>query len=131
MSAELQRLFPDGLKATDSERFKPRQPPAIPFLLKALPSSSELGDDTTIKTITVELNNKTTTKVEPYIFKDVESFLAYQAEHDYIFPQQGARVNWDKLEKIRVNTLTKLGAISANTINKEEKAARKKHEDLR
>ena len=87
MSAELRRLFPQGLKATDCERFKPRQPPAIPFLLKALPSSSELGDDTTIKTITVELDSKTTTKVEPYVLKDVESFLAYQAEHEYILSQ--------------------------------------------
>ena len=52
-----------------------------------------MGDDTSIKTITVELNAKTTTKVVPYTFKCVESFLAYQAEHDYILAQQGARVN--------------------------------------
>ena len=44
---------------------------------------------------------------------------------------QGARVHWDKLEKILQDTLTKLSAISANTINKEEKAARKKHKELR
>jgi hypothetical protein len=130
MSAELVRLFPDGLKASDCERFKPRQPPAIPFLSKTLPSSVEVGDDTKTKTITVELNAKTTTKVEPYVFRDVESFLAYQAEHDYILAQQGARVNWDKLEKLRVQTLRKASAISANTINKEEKAARKKHVEL-
>ena len=90
-----------------------------------------MGDDTSIKTITVELNTKTTTKVVPYTFKCVESFLAYQAEHDYILAQQGARVNWDKMEKIRVTALRKMSAISANTINKEEKAARKKHEELR
>ena len=63
MSAKLLRLFPDGLKATDCERFKPRQPPAIPFLSKTLSSSDEVGDDTSIKTIAVELNSKTTTKV--------------------------------------------------------------------
>ena len=102
MSAKLHRLFPDGLKATDCERFRPRQPPDIPFLSKTLPSSNEVGDDTSIKTITVKLNNKTTTKVVPYTFKCVELFLAYQVEHDCILAQQGARVNWDKLEKILI-----------------------------
>ena len=131
MSAELQRLFPNGLKAADCERFKPCQPHAIPFLSKTLTPSDEVGGGTSIKTITVKLNNKTTTKLVPYTFKCVESFLAYQAEHDYILAQQGARVNWDKLEKILIDTLTKLGAISANTINKEEKSTRKKHEELR
>ena len=67
---------------------------------KTLPSSDEIGDDTKTKTITVELNAKTTTKVAPYyVFNDVESFLAYQAEHEYILAQQGARVNWDKIGK--------------------------------
>ena len=84
MSAELQRLFPDWLKTTDCERFKPRQPPAIPFISKTLPSRDEVGDGTSIKTITVELNTKTTTKVVPYTFTCVESFLGYQAEHGYI-----------------------------------------------
>ena len=130
MSAELRRLFPEGLKATDCERFKPRQQPAVPFVPMTPPSSEEGGDYHT-KTITVELNKKTTTKVIPYTFICVESFLAYQAEHEYILSQQGAKAIWAKLEKILLNAETKLSAISPNTINKEEKAARKKLKELK
>jgi hypothetical protein len=111
MSAELRRLFPDGLKATDFERFKPRQAPTIPFVSKTPPTGDEQGDDISAKTITVELNNKTTTKVLPYVFQCVESFLAFQAEHDYILAQQGAKTNWEKLHKIYTDAETKMAAI--------------------
>ncbi len=130
MSAELRRLFPEGLKATDCERFKPRQPPAIPFISKTAPASDEQGDDTSANTITVELNNKTTTKVKPYVFLCVESFLAFQAEHEYILAQQGSKINWDKLKKIFKDAETKYSAISEDTVVRAEKASRKSLKEL-
>ena len=89
MSAELRRLFPEGLKETDCERFKLWQQPVISFFPKAPPFLTDEGAEEYNKTITIELDQKTTVKVTPYNFVCVESFLAYQAEHDYILSQQG------------------------------------------
>ena len=73
MSAELHRLFPEGLKHAEAERGKPRHEPPLCFVPTKAPES-EQGDDITEKSITVELTDDTTMKVTPYTFSDVESF---------------------------------------------------------
>ena len=125
MSAELLRLFPEGMKHNEAERGKPRHDPPLRFVPTKKPDSEE-GDESYNQTITVELNLKTTQKVVPYTFVDVESFLGYQKQHEYILSQQEAKANWSKLDTIRLDTVTKLSTTSPNTINAEEKASRKK-----
>ena len=125
MSAELLRLFPEGMKHNEAERGKPRHDPPLCFIPTKKPDSKE-GDGSYNQTITVELNLKTTQKVVPYTFVDVESFLGYQKQHKYIPSQQEAKANWSKLDTIRLDTVTKLSTTSPNTINAEEKASRKK-----
>ena len=126
MSAEIRRLFPDGLKDAEAERGKPRHVPPLRFV-PAKPPENEDGEDDYNKSITVELTNKTTMKVVPYTFLDVESFLGYQKQFQYILSQQEAELNYDKYKKICDDTETKISAISENSIVTKEKAARKKH----
>ena len=124
MSAEIRRLFPEGLKDAEAERGKPRHVPPLRFV----PSKSldtEDGEDDYNKSITVELTNKTTMKVVPYTFLDVESFLGYQKQFQYILSQQEAELNYDKYKKICNDTKTKLSTISENSIVQEEKLARR------
>ena len=67
MSAELRRLFPEGLRNNEAERGKPRHEPPLRFApCKSVQPDD--GEDTNSKTITVELGQKTTMKVLPYIF---------------------------------------------------------------
>mgnify|MGYP000875615735 FL=1 len=129
MSAEIKRLIPEGLKHYEAERSKPRHDPPLRFCPSKTPENED-GDDDYNKSITVELNQKTTMKVLPYTFQDVESFLVFQKQHVYILAQQEAEPNWSKFEKILNDTVIKLTAISPNTINKTEKASRKKLEEL-
>jgi len=130
MSAEIRRLIPEGLKNNEAERGKPRHEPPLRFVPnKSL--DNEDGEDEYNKSITVELNLKTTMKVVPYAFIDVESFLGYQKQHMYILDQQEAKANWTKLETLRSDTEDKISAISSNTINAKEKATRKRHVELR
>ena len=76
MSAEIRCLIPEGLKNNKAERGKPRHKPPLCFVPnKSL--DNEDGEDEYNKSITVELNLKTTMKVVPYAFIDVESFLGY------------------------------------------------------
>ena len=106
MSAEIRRLIPEGLKNNEAERGKPRHEPPLRFVPnKSL--DNEDGEDEYNKSITVELNLKTTMKVVPYAFIDVESFLGYQKQHMSILDQQEAKANWTKLEVIRNDTKTK------------------------
>ena len=74
MSAELHRLFPEGLKHAEAEHGKPHHEPPLRFVPTKAPES-EQGDDITEKSITVELTDDTTMKVTPYTFSDVESFF--------------------------------------------------------
>ena len=83
MSADIRRLFPEGLKPSLCERGKPRHEPPLRFAPPALPSAEE-GEDDYNKTISVELSEKTTTKIVPHVFRTVEDFLVYQKQHDYV-----------------------------------------------
>ena len=125
MSAELRRLFPEGLKNNEAERGKPRHEPPLRFA----PSKSvqpDDGEDTNSKTITVELGQKTTMKVVPYVFVDVESFLAYQKQHTYILDQQDSKANWAKLASALEDTNLKICDISPNSIVPQDKTTRKR-----
>jgi len=97
MSADIRRLFPEGLKPGKCEHGKPRHEPPLSFIPPTLPASEE-GEEDYNKTITVESTAKTHTKLTPHSFQNVEDFLAYQNMHDYVLSQQGAKANWDYLE---------------------------------
>ena len=76
MSAKIRGLIPEGLKNNKAERGKPRHEPPLRFV----PNKSldkEDGEDEYNKSITVELNQKTTMKVVTYVFIYVEIFLGY------------------------------------------------------
>jgi len=76
VSAEIWRLFFKGLKDNEVERGKPRHEPPLRFV----PSKSldtEGREDEYNKSITVELNQKTTIKVVTYTFINIKSFLGY------------------------------------------------------
>ena len=93
MSAEIKRLFPEGLRNNEAERGKPRHDPPLCFApTKSLQICD--GEDTKNKSITIEMGQKTTMKVIPYVFIDVESFLGYQKQHTYILDQQDAKAKW-------------------------------------
>ena len=99
MSAEIKRLFPEGLRNNEAERSKPRHDPPLCFVpVKSL--AKEDGVDEDDKSITVELCDKTTLKVVPYSFVDVESFLNYQKKHAYILDQQELKTKWRKLDAL-------------------------------
>ena len=87
MSAELLRLFPEGMKHTEAERGKPRHDPPLRFV-PTKKTDSEEGDESYNQTITVELNLKTMQKVLPHTFVDIKSFIGYQKQHEYILSQQ-------------------------------------------
>jgi len=128
MSADIRRLFPEGLKPGECERGKPRHEPPLSFIPPTLPAPEE-GEEDYHKTITVELTAKTHTKLTPHSFRNVEDFLAYQNMHDYVLSQQGAKTNWDSLELLVPAATAQRDAISANTTDPAEKKLRKKYKE--
>jgi hypothetical protein len=128
MSADIRRLFPEGLKPSVCERGKPRHEPPLRFAPPALPSAEE-GEDDYNKTISVELSEKTTTKIVPHVFRTVEDFLVYQKNHDYVLLQQDSQGIWNKYQLLLTAAQAAMDAISPNSINKEHKKQRKKHKE--
>ena len=92
MSADICRLFPEGLEPGKCERGKPRHEPLLRFIHPTLPVSEE-GEEDYHKTTNVELTEKTHAKLTPHSFRNVEDFLAYQKMHDYVMSQQSAKAN--------------------------------------
>jgi hypothetical protein len=129
MSADIRRLFPEGLKASECERGKPRHDPPLSFVPPPLPATEE-GEEDYTKTITVELTDKTYHKIIPHSYRNIEDFLAYQKMHDYIMSQQNAKANWDSLELLLPAAELQRDAISANTLDPAEKKTRKKFKDM-
>jgi hypothetical protein len=130
MSAEIKRLFPEGLRNNEAERSKPRHDPPLRFVpVKSL--AKEDGVDEDDKSITVELCDKTTLKVVPYSFVDVESFLNYQKKHAYILDQQELKTKWRKQAALIETAEVKIDAISPETADSKEKSSRKKQIELR
>ena len=82
-----------------------------------------------MKLISIELTPKSIMKVVPHSFTNVENFLLYQEQHDYILNQQEVKPKWITLSlalnytEIKVAALTLL---SADVINNKEKKIIKK-----
>ena len=72
----------------------------------------------TPKTITVDLDGDTTTKIVPHLFFDIENFLKMQVNHRYILSQQGAVVKWDNLKLIHEQKKTEIEAVTLPFSNK-------------
>ena len=82
------------------------------------------------KPIEVELAQKTTTKVVPHVFTNVENFLKHQKHHDYILPRQELKSKWESLVKVAADCETKIAAIDADTTDPAEKKRIKDLENL-
>ena len=120
MSAEINRLYPEGLKYVAAERGKPRHDPPLRFAPRKQPTKSEDGSMTP-KTITVDLDGDTTTKIVPHLFFDIENFLKMQVNHRYILSQQGAIVKWDNLKLIHEQKKTEIEAVALPFSTKDQK----------
>ena len=114
MSAEIHRLFPDGLKHAEAEKGRPRYDPPLRFVPTKVPSGDDTSDKT-LKTVTVELSQKTTQKVPLYEFHGTETFLQLQKLHSYCLDQQGVRLKHAKLDKLDDEVLKKIDAIPEDT----------------
>ena len=129
MIANLAREFPTDLKHLEAELRVPRQPPPFRFVPDRTPvinaDEGELSGK--LKPIEVELAEKTTTKVVPHTFTNVENFLKHQKNHDYILSQQKAKTKWEGFVRIALESETEIAAIDATTANQAEK---KKLKDL-
>ena len=123
MIANLAREFPRDLKHLEAERRVPRQPPPFRFVPDRAPvinvDDGELSDKQ--KPIEVELAEKTTTKVVPHTFSNVENFLKHQKHHDYILSQQKAKTKWEGFVKIALDCKGKIASIDADTANQADK----------
>ena len=86
MADELARLFPKGLKHKEAERQEQRHPPPFCFVPDKI-KEKENGNEHLLKLISVELVPKSTMKVVPHTFTNVENFMLYQGQHDYILNQ--------------------------------------------
>ena len=128
MSAELKRLFPNGLKHAECKRGKMRHLPPLRFV-PTRHAPKEEGDEDYNKTITVELDSKTTSKIAPHTFVNIEDFLMHQKHHSYVLSQQDAKANWKKINVLYLEAVKNRDAISVTTIDPTEKKNRKKYED--
>ena len=90
MSADIRRLHPE-LKHSSFERGKPRHKPPLRF--KPPDILAEDGEELNVRSITIELDSKTTSKIVPHTFISVEDFLSFQKQHDYVMSQQDARLS--------------------------------------
>ena len=71
---------PRGVENNEAEHGKPRHEPPLRFIPnKSL--DNEDGEDKYNKSITIELNQKTTMKVVTYASIDAKNFLGYQKQH--------------------------------------------------
>ena len=89
MAAKLARLFPKGLKHKEAKHREQRYPPPFCFIPNKI-KEKEDRDENLLKSISVELAPKSTMKVVPHSFANVENFMLYQGQHTYILNQQEA-----------------------------------------
>ena len=97
MSAEIHWLFHEDPKHAKADRGKPRHDPPLCFVPSKV-SKKKDGDDSTLKMISIELDQKMTQKVLPYGYIDIETFLGMQKYHKYIPSQQETRKKYDRLQ---------------------------------
>jgi hypothetical protein len=86
-----------------------------------------------LKSISIELAPKSTMKVVPHTFTNVENSLLYQGQHNYILNQQEAKPKWNTLELVLNDTDCKLAAINADSDEMTDKTKNtlKRLEELR
>ena len=124
MSAEIHRLFPEGLKYAKAEREKsPHDPP-----LRCVPLTASEKEDvkgTKLKMITVVLDQDTTQKVCLYEFDVIETFLKMQKKYSYFLAQYDVRKKWNKYDKLEDAVLVKIKAVSHGTTDTKEIATLK------
>ena len=120
MSAEINCLYPDGLRHSAAERGKPRHDPPLRFAPRKQSTKSD-EVPMTPKAITVELNGESTTKVVPHLFIDIENFLKMQVNHRYILTQQGALTKWNSLKLLHEHKKTEIEAFLAPLSAKDQK----------
>ena len=132
MAAELACLFPKGLKHEEAKRREQRHPSPFCFVPDRI-KEKEDGDTNLLKPISVELAPKSTMKVTPHSFTNVENFLLYQGQYDYILNQQEAKPKWITLSLVLNDTEIKTKAlllIAADVISDKEKNSLKRLEEL-
>ena len=84
----------------------------------------EDGDEHLLKSVLIELAPKSTMKVVPHSFTNVEKFLLCQGQHDYILNQQEANPKWITVSLVLNDTEIKVVALtilSAEAVTKKEK----------
>ena len=104
MSAKNHRFFPEGLRHAEAKKGKPQYDAPLCFV-PSKGSSKEDTDDKTLKTVTVELSQKTTQKVSLYEYDDIEAFLQLQKLYDYYLSQQDVRRKHAKLMSLTTKCL--------------------------
>ena len=123
MLAELACLFPKGLKHKVAERQTHRH--QLPFrFVPDETKESEERDKHLCKEILVDLTTKSTMKVVPHTFTNVENFLLYQIQHKYILSHQEAMSRWTNLDLVLNDAEVKVTALLANS---EEETDKKKN----
>ena len=103
----------------EAEKGKPWYDPTLRFVLIKV-SSREDTDDKTLKTVTVELSQKTSQKVSFYEYDGVETFLKMQKMHEHFLSQQDVRKKHAKLDKLDNEVLKKIDTIPEDSTDKLE-----------
>ena len=130
MSAEIHRLSPAGLRYAKGERGRPRHSPPLCFPPRTV-SAKEDGEDSPLKTTTVELAQKTSQKMPLYAYDGVKTFLMIYEMRGCFLAQQETRKMHDIHDNANDLVTSKLDAIPDGTNNKKELAmTTKKLKDL-
>ena len=93
MNADINRLFPEGLKHAKEEQGKPRHDTLLRFVPPRV-SEKEDNKDTNLKLIVIVLNQDMSQKVAPYEFNVIETFPKMQILFDQLLTQQDSKKNW-------------------------------------
>ena len=106
-----------GLRQTKAERGKPQHSPPLYFT----PTKGSTREDievSPLKTITVELVQKISQKVNLYDFRGVGTFLLMQKTHKYFLVQQDARKKHAQYDQLYDSVIVKIDAIPKDTTDK-------------
>ena len=79
------------------------------------PPANDPGEQTSKETITVELGPKTTVKVKPFKYTNVEGLLKMKKHHEYILSQQEVKTKWDANRSLLADAKTKILLIDPDT----------------
>ena len=100
------------MKRSNGKRRGTRPPFFVPDEIK----EKEDGNEHLLESILVELVPKSTMEVVPHTFTNVENFLLYQMQHNYILNQQKVKPKWISLNLVLNNTEVNVVAINADSL---------------